>query len=112
MNNYQHGEKPEATAKGGDRIVAMNPMGYPPQITQFGMAPRLDSLNGKTVYLVDLHFNDSGSFLEQMRDWFADQMPQVNTVLRQKRGQYAQDDPELFQEIREQGDAMILAVGH
>jgi hypothetical protein len=105
-------EKPEPTGSVADKIVALNPVGYPPQVTQLGMAPRLDSLDGKTVYLVDLHYNDSGSLLDQMQVWFAEKMPDVNTKLVQKSGQYMDDDPALFEEIRAQGDAMILAVGH
>ena len=42
----------------GTKIRVMNPMGYPPKITQLGMAPRLDTLDGKTVYLVDCRFDD------------------------------------------------------
>ena len=31
----------------GNKISAMNPMGYPPKIEQLGIAPRLDSLKDK-----------------------------------------------------------------
>jgi len=96
----------------GEKITVMNPGGLPPQVTQKGMAPRLDRLEGKTIYLVDLHFNDSGSLLSQMRAWFAEKIPQANTRLVQKAGQMVEDDPALFEEIRTHGDAMIMAVGH
>ena len=69
-----------------ERIKVMNPMGYPPQVTQLGMAPRLESLEGKTVYLVDCRFDDSDLFMEQMQGWFAEHMPSVKTVLRSKAG--------------------------
>ncbi len=46
-------------------IAVMNPMGYPPKITQVGMAPRLDRLDGKTVYLVDCRFDDGDRLLRQ-----------------------------------------------
>ena len=76
------------------------------------MAPRLDGLDDKTLYLVDLHFNDSATLLGQMQTWFAQHMPQTNTIVVQKAGQMTDDDPELFQQISEQGDGMIMAVGH
>jgi hypothetical protein len=95
-----------------DRIKVMNPMGYPPEIVPLGMAPRLDTLDGKTVYLVDTRFDDGDRLLRQMEAWFAEQMPQVNTVFVSKRGVYTEDDPQLFQEIKEKGDAMIMTVGH
>jgi len=96
----------------GERIKVMNPGGLPPQVLQKGMAPRLDRLEGKTIYLVDLHFNDSGSLLNQMQAWFTEKIPQVHTRLVQKAGQMLEDDPALFEEIRTHGDAMIMAVGH
>ena len=95
-----------------EKIAVMNPMGYPPQIEQFGMAQRLDSLDGKTVYLVDVRFDDGDLLLQQMQKWFSERMPQVKTVFVRKSGVYTQDDPELFQEISEKADAVILGVGH
>jgi len=87
-------------------------MGYPPAIKQLGMAPRLDTLEGKTVYLVDVRFDDGDLLLQQMQAWFAEHMPTVNTVCVSKSGVYTEEDPSLFQEIKEKGDAMIMAVGH
>jgi len=90
----------------------MNPRGYPPTIEQLGMAPRLDSLEGKTLYLVDTRFDDGDLLLQQMQAWFVEHMPTVQTVCVSKSGVYTEDDPELFQEIKEKGDAMIMAIGH
>ena len=39
-------------------------------------------------------------------------MPSVKTVLCSKAGVYTEDDPELFVEIKEKGDALVLGVGH
>ena len=91
---------------------AMNPMGYPPKIAQLGMAPRLATLDGKTVYLVDCRFDDGDILMAQMQAWFTEHMPAVKTVLRSKEGTYHDNDPALFQEIKEQGDALVLGVGH
>jgi hypothetical protein len=95
-----------------NKIVAMNPMGYPPKIDWLGMAPRLDTLDGKNVYLIDVRFDDSDRFLRQMQNWFSEHMPSVNTVLVSKSGVYMEDDPALFGEIEERGDAVIVGVGH
>ena len=98
--------------KSDGKIRVLNPMGYPPKITQLGMAPRLDTLDGKTVYLVDVRFDDGDRLLQQMQGWFKENMPTVNTVFKQKSGVYTKDDPELFREIKEKGHAMIMAIGH
>ena len=63
-----------------DKVQVLNPVGYPPQITQLGMAERPDTLEGKTVYLVDMRFDDSDRLLRQMQDWFAEHMPQVKSA--------------------------------
>ena len=39
---------------GGDtKLTVLNPVGYPPEIKAKTPAPRLDSLDGKIIYLVD-----------------------------------------------------------
>jgi hypothetical protein len=75
------------------------------------MAPRLDTLKGKTVYLVDTGFGGSGKFLDEMQAWFAEHVPAVKTVRRRKTGNVFRDDTkDLWQEIKERGDAAILGV--
>ena len=66
---------------GAENIPVLNPVGYAPKVTPKPMAPRLDSLDGKTIFLVDPRFDDSGLFLRQVQDWFAEHMPSVKTRL-------------------------------
>ena len=102
-----------STADGGSqRRVVMNPRGYPLAIEPLEMAPRLDGLDGKTVYLVDCRFDDGDLLLQQMQAWFEEWMPQVNTVFASKSGVYTEDDPALFAEIKKEADGVILGVGH
>lgn len=93
-------------------LRVFDPRGYPPQVNALTMAPRLDSLAGKTVYLVDVRFDDGDLLLLQMQAWFAEHMPDVRTIFKRKAGVYMEEDEPLFREIAEQGDAMIMAVGH
>jgi hypothetical protein len=76
------------------------------------MAPRLPSLDGKTIYLVSDGFPGADAFLNQMKIWFAKNMPSVITEYRLKAGGFADDDPKLFAEIKAKGNAMIMAIGH
>src|SRR5690606_2368381 len=75
-------------------------------------APRLDSLDGRIVYLIDSRFDDSVELLKQIQAWFAEHMPGVEVRLRQMASTYAKDDPALWEEIRDAGAAAIIGVGH
>ena len=93
-------------------LTVLNPVGFAPRITRKELAPRLDTLHGKTVYLVDCRFDDSDVFLQQMQAWFADHMPNVTTRFVQMSSVYTKDDPKTWEEIKRNGDAAIVGVGH
>ena len=99
-------------ADGSQKISVLDPMGYAPKITPKPVAPRLDSLDGKTVYLVDPRFDDSGLFLRQVQDWFAERMPSVKTKLVEMSSVYTKDDPKTWEMIKADGDGAIIGVGH
>ena len=95
-----------------DKLTVLNPEGYAPKVSHKQMAPRLDTLDGKTVYIVDCRFDDSDIFLKQVQAWFADRMPSVKTVFKPISSVYTQDDPATWQEVRAKGDAAIIGAGH
>lgn len=84
----------------------------PPEIALFPLAPRFNSLDGKTVYMVDIGFNNGDVFFQEMRRWFQENMPTVKTIYRRKIGAYPEDDPRLWKEIKAAGAAVIMGVGH
>jgi hypothetical protein len=94
------------------KVTALNPRGMPPAIQLVPMAKRLDSLDGKTIYLVSDGFPGADTFLKQVSVWFSKNMPTVTTVYRQKRGGFADDDPQLFAEMKEKANGVIMAIGH
>jgi hypothetical protein len=96
----------------GRKLTVLNPMGFPPQIRQLGMALRPASLEGKTVYLVDCRFDDGDILMRQMAAWFAENDPAVNVEVRRKSNVYTKRDDALYEEIKEKGDAAIIGVGH
>lgn len=97
---------------GTEKLSVLNPAGFPPKITPKPMASRLESLDGKTVYLVDPRFDDSGLFLRQVQDWFAEHMPAVKTKLVEMTSVYTKDDPKTWEMIKANGDGAIIGVGH
>jgi hypothetical protein len=98
--------------KNDAKITVLNPMGYPPEITRKSAAPRPESLNGKTVYLVDCRFDDSIELLKQVQAWFAEHMSGVSTKIISLSAYYGHDDPATWEEIKKNGDAAIVGVGH
>ena len=101
------------------RITVLNPEaqrtpateGSGAGVSSWSMAPRLESLEGKTVYLVNQGFGGSDLFMEQLQGWFAEHMPSVKTVLKRKTGFIFRDDTsDLWKEIKEKGDAVIFGV--
>ena len=75
------------------------------------MAERLDTLEGKTVYLVNSMFAGGHEFMEELQGWFAKNRPGVKTELRDKKLGWATDEPELWREIKANGDAVVFGVG-
>ena len=100
--------KPGSTQK----LTVLDPVGFPPKTVAKSMAPRLDGIDGKTIYLVDPRFDDSGLFLRQLQNWFAEHMPSVKTRLVEMSSVYTKDDPKTWEMIKGTGDAAIIGVGH
>ena len=94
------------------KLTVLNPRGIPPPITLVPMAPRLTTLDGKTIYLVSDGFPSADIFLDQVGTWFKKNMPSVTTVYRLKAGGFADDDPKLNAEIKAKGQGVIMAIGH
>jgi hypothetical protein len=91
-------------------IQVHDPRGFPPNVTGKPLAPRLQTLDGKTVYLVDCLFDNSAAFIEQLQDWFGRHMPAVDTRVITPKESWV-EDPEMCARIIRDGDAAILGVG-
>jgi len=80
-----------------EKITVLNPVGYPPKVAKKSPAPRLESLDGKTIYLVDCRFDDSIELLKQVQAWLAAHMPAVKTRIVSLSATYQQDDPKTWE---------------
>src|SRR5689334_13470047 len=83
-----------------EKITVLSPLGYPPKVARKTAAPRLESLDGKTIYLVDCRFDDSIELLKQVQAWFARHMPGVTTRIISLSATYQKDDPKTWEEIK------------
>ena len=75
------------------------------------LAKRMSTLENKTLYLVDIGFGGGYSFMLEVQRWFADHMPSVTTIPRRKPGHvFSDDNYDLWDEIKEKGDGVVLGV--
>jgi hypothetical protein len=92
------------------RLTVHDPRGYPPKVVGKRLAPRLATVEGATIYLVDCLFDNSDVFTEQLRQWFAEHLPGVNVRTIQPSKTWS-DDEEMRARIASDGAAAILGVG-
>ena len=95
----------------GAVITVYNPMGTPPPIQMKPMAERLDTLEGKTIYLVNTGFIGTDRFMAVMTEWFAANYPKTTIINRNDAGM-TNMAPALRAEIKEKADAVIIGLGH
>jgi hypothetical protein len=98
----------------GNLITVLNPAVASKMAERIPLSPRLDNLEEKTIYMVDINWGGPEaalSIFEEIQDWFSRNMPNVRMVIKLKKGGYDADDPALWKEIHENnGDAVILGV--
>jgi hypothetical protein len=100
----------QAQAASTETLTVLNPMGTPPAIQAKQMAPRLDTLDGKTIYFVNTGYIGTDRLMAVMTDWFKANYPKTNIVMA--RGQMTSIPPAVMAEIGEKADAAIVGLGH
>jgi hypothetical protein len=97
-----------------DRVITvLNPAVTEKLAQRVPLAPRLDTLEGKTIYLVDMNYEGIGGtpVMGEMQAWFARNMPGVKAIYKLKGGNYVADDPALWKEIAgNKGNGVIIGV--
>ncbi len=95
------------------KITVLNPLGTPPPIKLRNMAPRLSTLDGKTIYIVDDGFVGGDNLLLEIVDWFGKNYPKTTVVFKRKGGGgFDVEDKPLWAEIKEKANAVIIGMGH
>jgi hypothetical protein len=95
------------------KIRVLNPTPPNRMVDRVPLAPRLDTLEGKTIFLVDIGWGGKDaapSIYREMQAWFAQNMPSVKIEFRGIKGFYMQDQPDLLKEISEKGDAAMFGI--
>jgi hypothetical protein len=94
-------------------VTVLNPEVANKMPDRFPLSSRLNSLEGKTLYLVDIGWGGpeaAPSVYEEIKAWFAQNMPSVKTEIRRIKGSYESDDPALWKEIKAKGNAAIIGI--
>lgn len=93
-------------------LTVLNPLGTPPPITLKAMAPRLDTLKGKTIYVVNDGYPGSNLLLGELTAVLKEIYPETTFIYNDKKGGMGSEDTALWKEMEEKADAMIIALGH
>ena len=79
----------------GELITVLNPAATGKYAERVPLSPRLATLEGKTLYMLDINWGGpeaAYSVFEQMQNWFAEHMPSVKVVIKRKKGSYMVPD--------------------
>lgn len=102
-----------AGCSGSGKLTVLNPAIASEMVDREPLSPRLDTLDGKTIYMVDINWGGPEAahvVFEEMTKWFKENMPAVKTVIVKKAGMYSMDDPALWKEIKAKGNAAIIGI--
>ena len=101
-----------ATTTTAAKVVVFDPRGTPSPITLVPMAKRLDTLDGKTIYVIDINYPYTDVFCKEVAKILAEKYPKTTWIYRAKYGTYAEDDPTSWDLIQAKGHGMVVLVGH
>jgi hypothetical protein len=94
-------------------ITVLNPAISSKLAERVPLAPRLDTLEGKTIYLYDTQWGGpqaAYSVYEEMQGWFSRNMPSVKTVIYRGPGWMAEDKEILKVVTANKVDGVILGI--
>jgi hypothetical protein len=89
--------------------AVLNPSGIKPSVGIIPLAPRIASLNGKTVYCVSQHVRGADTFQKKVVELLPGYAPGVKAIYIDKPDSFGIDSPELWDEIAAKGHALIYA---
>jgi len=106
-------QQSKAKAAAQPLITVLNPEIESKKMDRVPLSPRLNTLEGKTLYLVDINWGGpeaAYSVFEEMQSWFTQNIPSLKIVIKKKAGMYSTDDPALWKEIAKNANAALIGI--
>lgn len=106
---------PEASSVAGDGLISVLNPAIPGQVaTRYPLAPPLDGLENKTIYMINLAWEGPDAanyFYGAMREWLANRYPGIKTAVGVTAEGMFGTDPAILKEIADKrADAVIVGV--
>jgi len=92
-------------------LAVLDPSGIKRETTIIPLAPRISDLTDKVVYCISQYVGGADIFLKKVADALPQYIHGVKAIYKRKPSAYSTDDPELWDEITKQADAVIYGCG-
>jgi hypothetical protein len=101
-----------AAARAQVTLEVMNPRGEIPPPKTLGISPRLSSLDGRKIVLIDNGKFGASNFLDVLSEMLKQKYPTVTIVMYPKpAAQTITDLPKWYPAVKQQGDLFVFGVG-
>jgi hypothetical protein len=89
----------------------LDPRGIWPRIERIPLSPRLSSLKGKRIYMINSWGSGTGfeTFFLKIKKKLQESYPDIAVTIKGRITGYSQDDPEHWKEMQDNADAFIYA---
>ncbi len=89
----------------------LDPRGIWPRIERIPLSPRLSSLKGRRIYMINSWGSGTGfeTFFLKIKKKLQESYPDIAVTIKGRITGYSQDDPELWKEMLDKADAFIYA---
>ena len=92
-------------------LAVLDPRGINREEENGPLAPRVPDLNGKVVYCISQYIGGADILLKKVADALPGYIHGVKTVYKRKPSAYSTDDPDLWDEVKREADAVIYGCG-
>lgn len=89
---------------------ALNPRGILPDVKLVPLSPRLEDLKNKVVYIINIGKPAADVLCPELENILKSAIPETNIIYKKKQFAYMTDEPNLWKEVVEKGNAAIVTI--